>query len=489
MGVDGVSVRIAIRSDRRLFHDALAACLSTYPDTVVVGHVTNSRDLLDLCRLRPPDIVVFDAGADIAATAWSLAELASRYPRIRLIVTYEQLTRAGVTIAARLGIESLIPHSHGLAALLATLRHHAGLLGETPSAGRPFDGATAAGGPVGGRTTGRLAPTVKVTKPPIITNPAAITKATKPATPPAVDRGPATSAEPGLTEREREIITLLGAGHTAGRVAQLLSISPGMVESSKRRIYRKMGVASQSHAISRAATLGLMDRPVAPPPRRAPPDAPLQVCVLGPDSELRQRVADLLRDRKIPYHMDTCPPTGCADDDGRPPAVAVICDPGPETWPAVDGIDIPVLLVWSRPLPPADAIEAIGRGVAGIISATRLAEDLIPALALTFSGHLTISASLGYTLLAEIRARPGGMTTALPELTPREHDILTSIAAGHSVRQTARTLGIAEKTVENIQARLFRKLGVHNRAGAVAAAHGLGLLEVDPPRGGGTRTN
>ncbi len=64
-----------------------------------------------------------------------------------------------------------------------------------------------------------------------------------------------------------------------------------------------------------------------------------------------------------------------------------------------------------------------------------------------------------------------------PELTPREYDILHSIAMGHTVRQTARLLDIAEKTVENTQARLFLKLGTRNRAGAIAAAHVLGLLD------------
>ena len=65
----------------------------------------------------------------------------------------------------------------------------------------------------------------------------------------------------------------------------------------------------------------------------------------------------------------------------------------------------------------------------------------------------------------------------LPELTPRECDVLRSIADGHTVRQTARALGIASKTVENTQARLFRKLGVRNRIGALMAAHAIGLLE------------
>jgi hypothetical protein len=41
-------------------------------------------------------------------------------------------------------------------------------------------------------------------------------------------------------------------------------------------------------------------------------------------------------------------------------------------------------------------------------------------------------------------------------------------------------LGIAPKTVENIQTRLFRKLGVANRAGALAVADAFGLLPETP---------
>jgi DNA-binding CsgD family transcriptional regulator len=72
----------------------------------------------------------------------------------------------------------------------------------------------------------------------------------------------------------------------------------------------------------------------------------------------------------------------------------------------------------------------------------------------------------------------------MPKLTAREYDILGSIARGHTIRQTARTLGIAAKTVENTQARLFRKLGVRNRMEALTIADALGLIDraaVPPP--------
>ena len=76
------------------------------------------------------------------------------------------------------------------------------------------------------------------------------------------------------------------------------------------------------------------------------------------------------------------------------------------------------------------------------------------------------------------RIQVSGEPRSTLSLTPREREILASIDRGDSVRQTARSLGIAVKTVENLQGRLFRKLGVRNRAQAVAAAHNRGLLSV-----------
>ncbi|HLL67287.1 MAG TPA: LuxR family transcriptional regulator [Micromonosporaceae bacterium] len=72
---------------------------------------------------------------------------------------------------------------------------------------------------------------------------------------------------------------------------------------------------------------------------------------------------------------------------------------------------------------------------------------------------------------------PSASTPGSPEFTAREFDILRSIAMGHTVRQTARLLAIAVKTVENLQARLFLKLGTRNRAGAIRTAYALGLLD------------
>lgn len=67
-------------------------------------------------------------------------------------------------------------------------------------------------------------------------------------------------------------------------------------------------------------------------------------------------------------------------------------------------------------------------------------------------------------------------------LSRREKEVLCLAAQGASMRQMAHTLGVAPKTIESQLSRLYGKLGVHNRAAAVAVAHAFGLVPEDKPR-------
>jgi DNA-binding NarL/FixJ family response regulator len=58
--------------------------------------------------------------------------------------------------------------------------------------------------------------------------------------------------------------------------------------------------------------------------------------------------------------------------------------------------------------------------------------------------------------------------TMLERLTPREADILKLLADGATNDGVARELAISPRTVQTHLDRLYRKLGVANRTGAVA---------------------
>lgn len=62
-----------------------------------------------------------------------------------------------------------------------------------------------------------------------------------------------------LTRREGQVLDLLSGGDTIGQIATKLGISPRTVETHVAKLYRKLGVRTRVQAISRAATLGLVD--------------------------------------------------------------------------------------------------------------------------------------------------------------------------------------------------------------------------------------
>lgn len=69
--------------------------------------------------------------------------------------------------------------------------------------------------------------------------------------------GAAVAAE--LTAREHQVLELLSDGHTMRQIATRLSISPRTVETHVAKVYRKLGVRTRVQAVSRAATLGLVE--------------------------------------------------------------------------------------------------------------------------------------------------------------------------------------------------------------------------------------
>lgn len=62
---------------------------------------------------------------------------------------------------------------------------------------------------------------------------------------------------PTLTSREREILSLMAAGHSNGRIAAALSLSPKTVRNNVSNIFAKLQVADRAEAIVRARRAGL----------------------------------------------------------------------------------------------------------------------------------------------------------------------------------------------------------------------------------------
>jgi DNA-binding NarL/FixJ family response regulator len=55
------------------------------------------------------------------------------------------------------------------------------------------------------------------------------------------------------------------------------------------------------------------------------------------------------------------------------------------------------------------------------------------------------------------------------QLSPRQEEVLTLIAAGFTDKEIAVRLGVGQRTVRTHLERLYARHGLHNRAGALTA--------------------
>ncbi len=63
-----------------------------------------------------------------------------------------------------------------------------------------------------------------------------------------------------LTPREVEVVRLISKGLTGGEIAEALGVRPKTVENHKQRMFAKLDVQNQAHAVARCARLGFLDR-------------------------------------------------------------------------------------------------------------------------------------------------------------------------------------------------------------------------------------
>ncbi|MFI9548911.1 response regulator [Streptomyces sp. NPDC052016] len=117
----------------------------------------------------------------------------------------------------------------------------------------------------------------------------------------------------------------------------------------------------------------------------------------------------------------------------------------------------------------ADITRAIEAGATGYLLKAERPEELFAAIHAAAQGRTALSAPVASRVMANLRS-------PRPSLTDRERDILAQLARGLGNREIARALFISEATVKTHLRRIYDKLGVDTRAGAVAVAKEQRLL-------------
>jgi len=117
---------------------------------------------------------------------------------------------------------------------------------------------------------------------------------------------------------------------------------------------------------------------------------------------------------------------------------------------------------------------ALEAGASGYLPKDAPRDEVARAVLAVAHGEMAIAPRLAGGLASQIRLR---RERTGPLLTDREREVLALLAEGRSAPEIGRTLYLATSTVKSHLAHLYEKLGVSDRAAAVAEAMRRGLIE------------
>ncbi|GAB2951846.1 response regulator transcription factor [Streptomyces pseudoechinosporeus] len=118
----------------------------------------------------------------------------------------------------------------------------------------------------------------------------------------------------------------------------------------------------------------------------------------------------------------------------------------------------------------SDTLSAIEAGATGYLLKDAPREELFSAVRAAAEGRTVLSPAVASRLVSAVRA------PANEPLSAREREVLALVAKGTSNREIARVLFISEATVKTHLTHLYAKLGVKDRAAAVAVGYDRGIL-------------
>ena len=138
-----------------------------------------------------------------------------------------------------------------------------------------------------------------------------------------------------------------------------------------------------------------------------------------------------------------------------------------------DGIATRVLFL-SGYLHAGTVYEAVEAGAAGYLSKSSDVETICDAVGAVARGETVLGNDAQSAIRAQIRERAPSNS---PHLTPREQEVLRLTAAGLSAADVAARLYLSAATVKTHLQRIYQKLGVSDRAAAVAEAMRRGMFD------------
>jgi DNA-binding NarL/FixJ family response regulator len=220
-------IRILIADDHPVFRFGLRALLSALRDTEVVGEATTGEAAIELVTSVQPDVVLMDVNMPGVGGIEATRRIRETHPDTRVLMV-TMLEDDSVFAAMRAGARGYVVKGAEPAEVLRAIRAVAEGEGEGEAIFSPG---------IAERMLHFFAAPSSAPRP----------------------NGPSASlaAFPELTDREREVLTLIARGLTNSAIAEQLVLSPKTVRNYITEIFSKLQVADRAQAIIRARDAGL----------------------------------------------------------------------------------------------------------------------------------------------------------------------------------------------------------------------------------------
>ena len=128
-------------------------------------------------------------------------------------------------------------------------------------------------------------------------------------------------------------------------------------------------------------------------------------------------------------------------------------------------------------------VKAFEAGATGYMTKESATARLLPGIAQVLSGEYFMDAGVSHRVVEKLMQTPEKdmkiRDAAYETLTPREQEVMVTLAEGHSAKEAGARLFISPKTVENHRTSIMNKLGLHSTLELVRYAARLGLVDVD----------
>ncbi len=217
------SIRVLITDDHQLFRDGLKALLLSAPDTEVVGEAATGAEAIQLAAESQPDVVLMDLQMPDMDGIEATRRIIQATPHINILMVTMFEDDQSVFAAMRAGARGYVlkgaKHDQMLRAIRAV------------SSGEAIFSPSIAARMINFFAASRAA----------AGDPASISQ----------------EIFSDLTDREREILTLIARGESNAAIADALTISVKTVRNHVSNIFNKLQVADRVQAAIRAREAGL----------------------------------------------------------------------------------------------------------------------------------------------------------------------------------------------------------------------------------------